>query len=34
MATLNRLILHEFKYNKNITNFEMKLKKKFSRPQQ
>ena len=34
MATLNRLILHEFKYNKNITNFEMKLKKQFSRPQQ
>ena len=26
-ATLNRYILHEFKYNKNKTNFEMKLKK-------
>ena len=26
-ATLNRSFLHEFKYNKNITNFEMKLKK-------
>ena len=28
MATLNRYIVHEFKYNRNITNFEMKLKKK------
>ena len=28
MATLNRYIVHEFKYNRNITNFEMKFKKK------
>ena len=26
-ATLNRNILRKFKYNKNITNFEMKFKK-------
>ena len=27
-ATLNRKILHEFKYNKNVTNFEMNVFRK------
>ena len=34
IAALNRYILHEFKYNKNITNFKMKLKNEKYQPTQ